>query len=527
MYSAFNLESELFGTYPEVDEFTVFDPGRAGASQEAETRRFPARYRRASQRPRSYPGQNRYRARPPRRHIRRRPLGRPKPPPRPSWPSKHPRPPRRPRPTWMSTVVLPEPPPIQEGSEFVRWVQDTLNRVMNTQLPVDGIIGPETRDAIRDFQRRERLPVNGIAGPETKQALIEARRRRSSNSSEHEIFEDEQFLGSLVAPLSAITAAPPAILNALRLGHEALAIRLAILGGQRDLNKLTNMVFFARHPQRQGRKLVRGEPNFEQLAKEWLDIRNRLVKPALSQAPSTDRGPASLTATGPQGPFGTLTIVTPEQYRFACEFTPEDVEWLARFIVGEAGGKDNLDNRAIIWTMFNRYALFRHKQYHTFHQFIRAYSTTLQPSLNSWAVAARHMDKSSFVPTGGNYAPPHDNIPRGQLRQFLELQKRPWSKLQPEARSLAERAMKGQIPNPIGIASEFDNTRVYYHDQYKEYPKTYEQWRRFTEDFARRKYRGEWIGYVPGLHQMEENAFFTVKETKGLPPDTVRVVGPR
>jgi outer membrane protein OmpA-like peptidoglycan-associated protein len=62
---------------------------------------------------------------------------------------------------------------------------------MGLRLPVDGIMGPETRSAIRDFQRREGLPVDGIVGPETKQALIAARKRLSSAAEEFESFNTE------------------------------------------------------------------------------------------------------------------------------------------------------------------------------------------------------------------------------------------------------------------------------------------------------------------------------------------------
>jgi peptidoglycan hydrolase-like protein with peptidoglycan-binding domain len=54
------------------------------------------------------------------------------------------------------------------------WVQSALNQVANLRLPVDGIMGPATRSAIRDFQQKEGLLVDGIAGPQTRDALIRA-----------------------------------------------------------------------------------------------------------------------------------------------------------------------------------------------------------------------------------------------------------------------------------------------------------------------------------------------------------------
>ncbi len=64
----------------------------------------------------------------------------------------------------------PGPPPL-EGSEYVRWLQSTLNRVLGLQLVVDGIMHPSIRAATRDFQQRQGLPVSGVVGPDTERAL--------------------------------------------------------------------------------------------------------------------------------------------------------------------------------------------------------------------------------------------------------------------------------------------------------------------------------------------------------------------
>jgi hypothetical protein len=171
--------------------------------------------------------------------------------------------------------------------------------------------------------------------------------------------------------------------------------------------------------------------------------------------------------------------------------------------------------------MLNRYALFTHKHYPTFHQFLRAYSTPLQPVLKSWGAARRHMHKDSFVRTGGTYAPKHPEIPRGQLQHHLDLQKTPWSRLPQGARIVAEAALKGQLRNPIGLASEFGSTYVYFHDRHGRYPSD-EEWRKFTEAYARTK-KWVWAGPIPGLNQ-KRNALFIQAVLAKLPRDTVRVV---
>ena len=51
--------------------------------------------------------------------------------------------------------------------QSVRVLQQLLNQVNNAHLAVDGIYGPKTRGAVRDFQARYRLSCDGICGPQT------------------------------------------------------------------------------------------------------------------------------------------------------------------------------------------------------------------------------------------------------------------------------------------------------------------------------------------------------------------------
>ena len=89
---------------------------------------------------------------------------------------------------------------------------------------------------------------------------------------------------------------PQSVLNALRSGRESTAVKLAIALGYRNENELTDLVFFTRHPERNGRALSRNEPNYRELSAEWLAIRNSLVQPLLASPapPSTPPTPAPL-----------------------------------------------------------------------------------------------------------------------------------------------------------------------------------------------------------------------------------------
>lgn len=57
---------------------------------------------------------------------------------------------------------------------LIRWVQQSLNKVLGLRLAADGKLGPQTRSAIRSFQQKQGLVADGIVGPETFRALKKA-----------------------------------------------------------------------------------------------------------------------------------------------------------------------------------------------------------------------------------------------------------------------------------------------------------------------------------------------------------------
>jgi hypothetical protein len=308
---------------------------------------------------------------------------------------------------------------------------------------------------------------------------------------------------------------------------EPFRVTMAVARGQSDEKALTNGVFFARHPELGVRAIAPGE---KALAAEWLDIRDRLVRPLLARAgtPMASRGGSSGASGVPTEPFGTLTLNAPGQTPFSYRFTAEDALWTAKLVILEAGGQADADSAAVIWAMFNRYALVRHTLYKTFHSFIRAYSTTLQPVLLNWKAAQRHVNSPEFVPSGGTYttkgAPP--GISKGQLKRHLAFQARAWADLPAPARTLTLDALRGTLPNPgIGLASEFVSTRILWMQakSTKREP-TEQEWRTFTQNFpARVKKPYAWIGDVPHINQ-RKNAFFQYLSDANLPVGAVSVV---
>jgi peptidoglycan hydrolase-like protein with peptidoglycan-binding domain len=67
----------------------------------------------------------------------------------------------------------PGQPTISPGAtgETVRRLQRALRRTANLSVAVDGIFGPKTETAVKDFQQGAGLTVDGIVGPQTWNAL--------------------------------------------------------------------------------------------------------------------------------------------------------------------------------------------------------------------------------------------------------------------------------------------------------------------------------------------------------------------
>ncbi len=107
-------------------------------------------------------------------------------------------------------------------------------------------------------------------------------------------FEDQESDGRLLEeqPTSERfdPAAVPADVAKALAGHDwAQALNLAIQAGWRDENDLTNLVFFARHPELPTEPLKRNDPHFKQLSAEWTSILDKEVWKAIQRsAENTD-----------------------------------------------------------------------------------------------------------------------------------------------------------------------------------------------------------------------------------------------
>ncbi len=80
------------------------------------------------------------------------------------------------------------------GTEFVRWVQSSLNQLQGLNLRINGMMNRATRNAVRKFQRQHGLPVDGIAGPDTEQALMQAKSGQAQPGEQAELAFDRALL---------------------------------------------------------------------------------------------------------------------------------------------------------------------------------------------------------------------------------------------------------------------------------------------------------------------------------------------
>ena len=79
-------------------------------------------------------------------------------------------------------------------------------------------------------------------------------------------------------------------------GPDEAVLMDQIARGVDDTNKLTNAVFYNRHPEWKGKSLNKGSPA---LRKEWLQIRDAIVRPFLKRPPAIKQLPTPVPPTKP------------------------------------------------------------------------------------------------------------------------------------------------------------------------------------------------------------------------------------
>ena len=134
----------------------------------------------------------------------------------------------------------------------------------------------------RVVDRRARRAGAGGAGPEDEQedeqpAGLSLVQRKEWEQEDPETFTTEEPEGPYDEAAYEETHPVDQGENVLL---EPLRVALAVARGERDENKLTNAVFFARYPEWAGRAIAKGDTD---AAAEWKDIRDKIVRPLLAR----------------------------------------------------------------------------------------------------------------------------------------------------------------------------------------------------------------------------------------------------
>ena len=77
------------------------------------------------------------------------------------------------------------------------------------------------------------------------------------------------------------------------------ALRMLVAAGHGDPNALTNLAFWAAHPELFGTKLQPSQPGFAQLSAEWIRLRDGIVRAAHSASSAKQTAPTTTPATQP------------------------------------------------------------------------------------------------------------------------------------------------------------------------------------------------------------------------------------
>ncbi len=128
-------------------------------------------------------------------------------------------------------------------------------------------------------------------------AEFEEEQAGSAESNDEASIAPFSIEGELETWGASLARLPALVRNALSQGYAAVAVRMLVGAGERDEGRLTDLVFYSRHPELSGRPLRADE---RELVREWVTVRDEIVRPLLLGAQS----PIAAGARPPSPPAG-------------------------------------------------------------------------------------------------------------------------------------------------------------------------------------------------------------------------------
>jgi Putative peptidoglycan binding domain len=170
-------------------------------------------------------------------------------------------------------------------SRTVIWAQACLSRLLGIELPQNGLVGPDTQQAIVSFQAQQNLPSSGALDENTVSALQATCGAMEWLSEE----EDESLRAGIAEPVGGLEydtlPLTQPISDAIDHKDWPRVLELAMQVGWHDENRLTNLLFYNRHPELDRRPLKPQASKQDQgLAWEWNQILIKEVRPAIERA---------------------------------------------------------------------------------------------------------------------------------------------------------------------------------------------------------------------------------------------------
>ena len=164
---------------------------------------------------------------------------------------------------------------------------------MSEPLPVEPAVETEDSDLAVEHEvagadsRAGKMPVQvdiTAAGP-----MRENHEADLGSPAEELLTEVTDTVHQLLAPSLPFEDAGTLIGRTLRDVAAKIAVTNALDHGERGENALTDAGFNARHPTRPVGPIRAGEPQFDELRADWLDVRSRIVRPALAERAAKDK----------------------------------------------------------------------------------------------------------------------------------------------------------------------------------------------------------------------------------------------